>query len=106
MPLEPLMDKGKLFIGNDGLMGTLDDGPVCLLIWHHPLASIGGAFVLSLHQIPDVDLVLQNVVDRCDTPHILFLSTAGVMGKAFTTFRRLIDRGRRDMEGVQPLYDG
>jgi hypothetical protein len=100
-----VMDDGKYLVGDNRLMGSLNDSPLAFIGGSHFLGPVGYAFILALNQIADVDLVFQHGIYRCHRPDIPLYAAARVAGKAFTALHALIRRRRRDLQGVEPLHN-
>ena len=60
VPCEAVMYDGEYLVRDDGFMGPLYDNPFAFINWRQLLCPVGNAFVLTLHQIPNVYLVLQD----------------------------------------------
>ena len=100
-----VMDDGKYLVGDNRLMGSLNDSPLAFIGGSHFLGPVGYAFILALNQIADVDLILQHGVYRRHRPDIPLCAAAGVAGKAFAALHTLIHRRRWDLQGVEPLHN-
>ena len=105
MPGKAAMDNRKYFIRDDRLMGALYDRPFAFIRWNHLFASIGNAFELALNEVSNVYFVFQNGVDGCESPHIPFDTSAGMVAESLAPFLGFIDGRRHYLQGIELFYN-